>query len=122
MEEIGIESSLVDAIREGEKTVEIRLGKPRFLRMQEGDKLSVREDVWQNGETIEEHKNVLQIRITQILHFETLVEALEAIDFQAAIPSAKTIDDALAEYRKIYSESDEEEFGVVVMMFEPTDF
>lgn len=60
MHEIGIESSLVEAIRNGHKTVKGRLGKPRFLKIQPGDTLLIREDIWNDGTLIGSHDTPLQ--------------------------------------------------------------
>jgi ASC-1-like (ASCH) protein len=118
MEEIGIESTLVEAIRTGDKTVEARLGKPRFLRIQEDDLLSIREDFWYEGNILESLQHALTVKVTQVLYFETFKEMLEAIDFQAAIPTATTVDEALKAYRTYYSAEDEREYGVVALTFE----
>lgn len=118
MEEIGIESTLVEAIRTGEKTIEARLGKPRFLRIHEGDSVSIREDFWYEDKILESLSHALTIKITQVLYFETFKEMIDAIDFQAAVPSAQTSDEALALYKKFYSAEDEKEYGVVALSFE----
>ena len=118
MEEIGIESTLVEAIKNKDKTIEIRLGKPRFLRIQEDDILSVREDFWYERKVLESLPHALEIRITQILYFETIKEAAEAIDFQAAVPTAQSVDDVVTKYREFYTPKDEAEYGVVVFSFE----
>ncbi|MDB5160005.1 MAG: hypothetical protein JWO99_268 [Candidatus Saccharibacteria bacterium] len=118
MEEIGIESTLVEAIRNGDKTIEARLGKPRFLRIQEDDMLSIREDFWYEGKILESLSHAVQVKVTQVLYFESFKEMLNAIDFQAAIPNAKTADEALKTYRQYYGPEDEREFGVVAFTFE----
>jgi len=121
MKEIGIESSLVEAIRNGEKTIEGRLGKPRFLKMNVGDILSIREDVWIDGKNIGSQDYKLLVKITQILYFETFKEMLESIDFTAAVPSAKSVRDAVNKYSEFYSVDDEEKYGVVAIFFELID-
>lgn len=118
MHEIGIESSLVEVIRNGQKTVEGRLGKPRFLKIQEGDILRIREDIWKDGEIIGSHDDALQTKVTQVLYFGSFKEMLEAIDYIAAVPTAKTLQDAINKYAEFYSASDEEEYGVVALFFE----
>lgn len=120
MEEIGIESTLVEAIKSGDKTIEARLGKPRFLRMQEGDILSVREDFWHDGKILESLPYALQIKITQVLYFETFADMFKAIDFQAAVPAAQTAEDAVKQYREFYTKENEYEFGVISFSFELT--
>lgn len=117
MHDIGIESSLVEAIRNGDKTIEGRLGKPRFLRIQEGDILNIREDIWKDGEIIGSHDDVLQVEVTQVLYFESFEEMFDAVDYTAVVPSANTLDDAVAVYTHLYSVKDEEKYGVVVLFF-----
>ena len=118
MEEIGIESTLVESIRNGDKTIEARLGKPRFLKIKEGDSIHVREDFWYEGKILESLSHALEVKVTQILYFETFKEMLEAMDFQAAIPTATSVDDALKTYKQYYSSEDEREYGVVAFSFE----
>jgi ASC-1-like (ASCH) protein len=118
MQEIGIESTLVEAIRIGDKTIEARLGKPRFLRIQEDDRFSIREDFWYEGKVLESLSHAATVKVTQILYFETFKEMLEALDFQAAIPTAKTVEKALKVYRGFYTPEEEREYGVVAFTFE----
>lgn len=121
MQEIGIESSLVEAIRSGEKTIEGVLGKAHFLKMNVGDTLSIREDIWINGKNIGSQEYKLLVKITQILYFETFKEMLSSIDFTAAVPSARSIHDAVNKYSEFYSSDDEEEYGIVALFFELID-
>lgn len=118
MQEIGIESSLVEEIKKGNKSIEGRLGKPRYLKLKEGDLLGVREDLWHDGKIIDSFSDSLIIKITQILYFESFKEMVNAIDFQAAVPSAKTSKEAIKKYKEYYSDKDEEEYGVVAILFE----
>ena len=118
MEEIGIESTLVEAIRNGDKTIEAVLGEPRYLRIQEGDSVSIREDFWYEGKILESLEHALEVKVTQILYFETFKEMLAAVDFQAAIPSAKSVDEAVKVYKSLYSSEDEQEYGIVALTFE----
>lgn len=118
MQEIGIESSLVKAIYSGIKTIEVRLGKPRFLKMQVGDILSVREDIWNNDKIIDNIEDVLRIKITQILYFESFSELLDSTDFELVVPYAKNIEEAKELFAKFYTKADEDEYGVVAFYFE----
>jgi len=119
MEEIGINSELVEEIRKGNKYIEGRLGKPRFLKMQEGDTISVRSDLWQNGKIIDSSPYAIGIKITQILYFETFAEMMNAVDHKGAVPLAKTAEDAVKFYTQFYTVQDEKEYGVVALFFEP---
>lgn len=118
MQEIGIDSTLVNEIRSGNKYIEARLGKPRFLKIAEDDILSVREDLWLNGKIIDSLSDSLRIKITQVLYFETFSEMLNAVNYKAAVPSAKNTKQALEKYQEFYSSEDEKEFGVVAFFFE----
>jgi ASC-1-like (ASCH) protein len=96
MQEIGIESSYVEAIRNGTKTIEGRLGKPRFLEIMEDDIVSIRED----KESGLSQPNVLSVKVTQVLYFETFKDMLESIDYKQAIPTAVSVGDAIETYRE----------------------
>lgn len=118
MEEIGVESTLVEAMKGGEKTADVQLGEPHLLRVQEGDQLSIREDFWHEGKILESLSRALQVTVTQVLYFESLEEAFAATDFQDAVPSAQDSDQAILKYREFFSKEDESEYGVVVFSFD----
>ena len=118
MEEFDIESRLVEEIRAGNKFIEARLGKPEFLKIKEGDVVSIRENLWLRNQVIDSFSDAIRIKITQILYFETFHEMLHAIDHRGAIPTAKTIEDALEVYKNLYSQADENEFGVIAFYFD----
>ncbi len=118
MHEIGIESSLVEAIRSGEKTIEGRLGTPKLLDIKEGDTLSVREDIWREGEIIGSHEEHVALKVTQVLYFENFTEMFQAVNYEAVIPAAKNAEEARAVYDTFYNDKDELEYGVVALFFE----
>ena len=118
MLEIGIETSVLIDIRSGRKSIEGRLGKPKFLKVKEGDVLRLREDVWKGGEIIESLLTDVYIKITQVLYFESISEMLETLDYKAVLPSALNVEDGIEMYREFYSVEDEIEYGVVAMLFE----
>jgi ASC-1-like (ASCH) protein len=119
MNEIDIESTMVEAIRNGDKTIEVRLAKPRFLLIQEDDILSIREDFYYEGDVLESLSNALKVKVIQILYFESFRELFDAIHFEAVLPSAKTDREAIATFRKLYSAEDEAAFGVAAFTIEP---
>ncbi|HEX8182242.1 MAG TPA: ASCH domain-containing protein [Candidatus Saccharimonadales bacterium] len=117
MEEIGIESTVLKQIFEGNKTVEGRLGKAKFLKLKVGDSLQLREDVWENGSIIKSIPNQGIIRITQILYFVSFREMLESLDIESILPTVKSLDEAIATYHTFYTPEDEAEYGVVAFTF-----
>lgn len=120
MHEIGIEASLVEAIRSGTKTIEGRLGKPRFLTIQPGDTLRIRADTWKGDSIIESQEDALHATVTQVLYFESFAEMLDAVDYTAAVPSANNFEDAVEAYAKFYSAQDEIEYGVIAFYLTPS--
>lgn len=119
MEEIGIESSMLEEIKNGDITIDVRLGRPKYFRIQEDDILSVREDFWHEGKVLESLSHAVEIKVTQVLYFENFTELFNAIDFQAAVPSALTTADAVKKYREFYTQEEEREFGAIAFTIEP---
>lgn len=117
MIELGIESSVIQDILDGNKTVEGRLHKGKFLNIRPGDKLSLREDVWNDSEIVKSFPDKAKVEVTHVLYFESFSEMLHAIDFRKVIPHATTIQEALEVYRKFYSPIDEEKYGVIAFVF-----
>jgi ASC-1-like (ASCH) protein len=118
MQEIGVETTVLHDILAGKKTIEGRLGKDKFLKLRAGDIISLRQDVWKDGKIITSQPTQATIRITQVLYFTSFREMLESLDFEAIIPNAESIDDAMAAYRQFYTEDDEDTYGVVAFIFE----
>lgn len=118
MQEIGIESSLTDDILNGQKTIDIELGKPEIIKIKDGDIISIRRDIWQDEKIIKSYKDATRIYVEQVLYFETFQEMLSALDYKEIIPNAKSSNDVLRLYHKLYTAKDEEEFGVVAILFE----
>ncbi len=122
MIEIGIETSILEDILSGKKTIECRLGKQKFLKIRPGDVLSIREDTWKGDKILRSIPNRAEIKVTQILYFETFTEAFASIDFKEAIPSAASPSEAVEAYRKFYTSEDEKKYGVVAIYFELLQF
>lgn len=118
MHEIGIESSILEDIRNGRKTIEARLGKPKYLTIGVGDVLRLREDTWKDGVVTLSRPSDVSIKITQVLYFESFSEMLDALNYKAVVPAALNVEDAIEIYRQFYTAEAEEEFGVVAMLFE----
>lgn len=117
MQEIGIESSILADLLNGDKTLEGRLGKPKYIKLRLGNNLSVREDIWKDGKIVKSIPDRAKIQITQLLYFESFDEMLHSLDFHKALPQATSIRDALDTYHRFYSKEDEAEYGVVAITF-----
>jgi ASC-1-like (ASCH) protein len=117
MQEIGIEKTLLQSVLIGTKTVEGRLGKPKYLKLRVGDKLKLREDTWQDGKITASRPDVAIATITQLLYFESFAEMFSSINYLDTVPNASTREEALAQYDTFYSVEDELEYGVIAITF-----
>lgn len=117
MQEIGIQSSIFKDLIQGRKTIEGRLGKPKYIKLRVRDEFSIREDIYEGNTIKRSIPGSAHVIITQLLYFESLAEMLRAVDFHKALPQAASVEEALAIYRQFYSDVDEEEYGVVAITF-----
>lgn len=117
MQEIGIESSVLADLLAGYKTIEGRLGKPKYIKFRLGNILTVREDIWKDGKVVKSVPDRAKIQITQLLYFESFDEMLSSLDFRKALPQAHSVREALDTYHQFYSPEDEAEYGVVAITF-----
>ena len=118
MQEIGINSIIPKDIRSGQKTVETRLAKERFLSFKPGDNISIREDFWEGREITASTPGAAKIIVTNVQRFNLFREMFEHIDFKKIIPTASSVDEALQAYEQYYNKEDERAFGVVAISFE----
>ena len=113
----GRDSLLIDDIKSGRKTIDVRLAKPRFSVFKVGDRMRLREDIWDKGQIVASLPTEVIVEITKIERFSNFKEMLATIDLKKALPSVRMKKEALALYRKFYSEEDETKFGVIAFHF-----
>lgn len=116
--EIGIETDVLHSILAGEKTVEGRLARGRFLNFEPGDILRFREDVWRDGRIVRSIPDRGAAKVTQILRFDTFEEMLRFVGIESVLPRADDLESAVAVYRQFYTPEDEKEHGVLAIFFE----
>lgn len=112
MIEIGIKSDILEQITYGQKTIEVRLGTPEFLTLAAGDTIIVRDDT-----ITKSHPTKTRLIVTQVLLFESFAELFEAVDYEQAVPSATSLEEAMQTYRQFYSPEDEVTYGVAAIYF-----
>jgi ASC-1-like (ASCH) protein len=115
--EAGRESSILDDIIIGDKRIECRLNRGKFAEYQVGDRVRLRRDIYRNGISIIELPKQAEIEITKLESFTSFQEMFEEIGFSMAIPRAKSLEEAIAQCRVFYSESEESEHGVRAVYF-----
>ncbi len=112
----GREKSLLEDIKAGDKTVEGRLYRDKFALCVVGDHVSLRADTYnKNGELIKEEPDQLLVEITKIERFDSFAEMLTSVGYQKVIPRAKSLEEAIEEYKKFYTQEQEKAFGVVAI-------
>jgi len=115
--EAGREQTILQDMKAGQKTIEARLAKGKFLNFKPGDLVRLREDVYQDGVIIRSTPDSGLSEITQVKRFDTFREMLEMVGVSSVLPRAKSIDDAIAEIRKFYSPEEEDRYGVLAIYF-----
>ena len=94
-----------DYVKSGRKIWEIRLKKGGWETLREG-----------NGVLLFRHGGRGEFIVVEVLErreYSSIREALEDIGMESAIPQARSVDEALKEYRRFYSEGKERKYGVV---------
>ncbi len=91
-------------IKSGQKTIEGRLNKGDFAKMQPGDYVT-----WTNGPLS------VKTQITAIYHHNTFATYLKARTLRACLPGVATIAEGVKIYHKYYSRDDERKFGVLAI-------
>lgn len=117
MIEIGIDSEVLRKIRDGQKTIEGRLARGKFLTIRVGDLVSVREDFYVDGVIVQSQEGALRIQIDAAEKFANFRAMLQSVGFEKAIPDANNLDDACDRYLRFYSETSQKEFGVLAIFF-----
>ncbi|MNR19389.1 hypothetical protein D3C85_1361770 [compost metagenome] len=112
----GRESSLLDDIIAGRKTIEGRLNRGKFANYAVGDVVSLRRDIrGADGVLHDGEPNQVQVQIVAIRQYATFIEMVMAEGFSAVIPNAKSAAEAADEYNKFYSAEDQSLYGVMAI-------
>lgn len=116
--ESGRESALLDDIIAGRKTIEGRLDRGKFAEYQVGDKVWLRRDYRDEGGQLRdgEPRQAL-VEIIAIRHYSSMREMVDTEGYEHVIPSARSLEDAIAEYDKYYSPQDQAKYGVLAIEF-----
>jgi ASC-1-like (ASCH) protein len=116
--ESGRESSLLDDIIAGRKTIEGRLNRSKFAEYKPGDQVWLRRDyrdkngVLQNGPERQVLVEVLAIRT-----YKNSLDMVTSEGYERVIPRAASAEEAAQEYDMYYSPEDQATFGVLAIEF-----
>lgn len=117
--ESGRESTLLDDIIAGRKTIEGRLHKGKFANYRVGDIVKLRRD-WRDeqGHLHDGTPDAARVKIVAIRQYKNFLEMVQAEGYQKVIPSASTAEAAAAEYNRFYSTEDQATHGVLAIEIE----
>lgn len=104
MVEFKVQQVYFDDIASGRKTIEGRLAKDKYLQLKPGDKVR-----FSNNAGTE----ALVKRVVAVHTYRTFEEAFTEQDYKQAIPSARSVAEAVRVYEQFYSREQQEQTGVV---------
>lgn len=116
--ESGRESSILDDIIAGRKTIEGRLDRDKFAKYQPGDRVWLRRDyrdtngVLQDGEPRQALIEVIAVR-----KYQTFLEMVSGEGYQRVMPRAGSAEHAATSYDTYYAAADQKKFGVLAIEF-----
>ncbi len=114
--EFGLESQWFDMVLDGQKSIEARLNTGKFAQFQAGDVIKIRRDyrdergVLQDGTPDQARVGVVAVR-----RYASSLELMQAEGFEQVIPTAKSAEEAAAEYDKYYAPAEQAKFGVLAL-------
>ena len=118
--ESGRESSLLDAIVDGRKTIEGRLKKGKFADYRMGDIVKLRRDYRdERGVLNDGEPGAARVEIIAIREYPTFLAMVRAEGFEKVIPGADSAEAAAAVYDTYYSAEDQARYGVLGIEVKP---
>ena len=99
--DINVQEPYFSFLKNGQKTIEGRLGKKKWLQLKKDENLIVNKS--------------LKLKIISITKYKSFEEMLIFEGIKNAIPDKKNLKDAVNVYRKFYSIEDEKKYGVVAV-------
>ncbi len=120
--ESGRESSLLDAILDGRKTVEGRLKRGKFAEYRTGDYVWLRRDFrGPDGQLRDGTERAALVIIESIHLYRTFLEMTRAEGHENVIPGSASPEAATAEYDRFYPAEDQACYGVLAIRIRPVD-
>lgn len=114
---VGRESKILEEIRKGLKTVEVRLAKPRFRKFKPGDQIRIREDYWERGRIVKSKLSNIRTEVTKVEFYPDFRELLKKVGYQKVNPSASGLENAISRIYMFYSREEEKRLGAVAIHF-----
>lgn len=119
--EAGREASILEDIQRGAKTIECRLNRGKFAEFRPGDRIYLRRDTYDGGRLVKSEPRIALSEVTKVKQFPSFRLMFETIDFQQAVPGAKTVEEAVAVCRQFYTPDEEAKYGTLAIYFKVID-
>jgi ASC-1-like (ASCH) protein len=117
----GRESSLLDDIIAGRKTVEGRLNKGKFKKYKPGDIILLRRDFRDKNGKLKDGTNIeAKVIVVSVKKYQSFYEMILKEGYKKVIPCAKNAKEASDEYNKYYSSEDQSKYGVLAIRIQLT--
>ena len=117
--ESGAESSVLDDIVAGKKTIEGRLNRGKFAKYVPGDIITLRRDYRDaDGMLHDGPPGQATVKVTAVRQYRSFLDMVKGEGFEKVIPSAKSAAEAAALYGTFYSVEDQEKYGVLAIGYE----
>jgi len=114
--ESGRESSLLDEMIAGRKTIEGRLNKGKFAEYRPGDIVSLRRDIRDpDGVLRDGEPDAARVEVVAIRQYPSFLAMVTDEGFKKVIPSAASAQAAADEYDRFYSAEDQAHYGVLAI-------
>lgn len=112
----GRESTLLDAIIDGRKTIEGKLNRGKFSDYKPGDIVELRRD-WrdENGVLHDGEPGAARVEVVDVRRYETFLAMCQQENFRTIIPSATSAETAAEVYNRYYSSKEQKEYGILAI-------
>ena len=115
----GRESSHLDDILLGKKTVEGRLARGKFAQYAPGDVVYLRRDIRaQDGTLHDGEPDQARVRVLAVNRYLSFREMLKKEGLNNVLPRANSLDEAVAEYERHYTRQEHATYGVLGIVIE----
>lgn len=120
--ESGRESTMLDYILDGHKTIEGRLNRDKFADYKIGDIIWLRRDVWgDDGQLHDGEARQAKVEIVGIRRYASFFEMMQTEDYKALVPTAASPQEAAEYYNQFYTIDQQTEHGVLAIEIALTD-
>jgi ASC-1-like (ASCH) protein len=99
--ELNVQEPSFSLIKTGQKIVEGRLCKDKYMNLKKGDKIIFNEE--------------LEVEIEKVVRYPSFREMLIFEGLKNVVPMAKTLEEGEQIYYQFYTKEDEQKYGVVAI-------